>query len=566
MTDIGAFLRALPLLVAAPASAQPTIAALDPAEVARRGADLPIVEYEAETAVTNGILIGPDRRFGALAAEASGRRAVRLAGRGQYVAFRLDRAANALTLRYAIPDSAEGGGIDASIGVEVAGQRIGTLALTSRYGWFYGRYPFTNRPADGGGHHFFDHARLLLGRTLPAGTTVRLALGKADRVPWVAVDLVDFELAPPPLARPAGSISLADFPCAQDCTDAFRRAVTQAAASGRTLWIPPGRYHVRGHVTLDRVTIQGAGLWHSELRGEGLGLYGREKPAGQAITLHDFALIGEVTERRDEVPLSGIGGAMGGGTVIERLWLQHHKVGVWLDGPMDGIRLSQLRILDMTADGLNFHRGVRNALIEHSLIRGTGDDGLAAWSGSGEANRDVTFRNNTVIAPVLANGIAVYGGSDIRIERNLVADSLTQGGGIHLGNRFKAVPLGGRIAISDNVIARSGSFDPNWRHGVGALWFYALDAPIDAAIEVTGLDVIDSSEEAVLFTGSSVSGVTLRNLRVRGSAGPVMTLRSAGAARVENVGTKDAPLVVACNPAFRLAWAVPRETGPCGAR
>jgi hypothetical protein len=30
--------------------------------------------------------------------------------------------------------------------------------VTSRYCCYYGRYPFTNHPADGNGHHFFDHA------------------------------------------------------------------------------------------------------------------------------------------------------------------------------------------------------------------------------------------------------------------------------------------------------------------------------------------------------------------------------------------------------------------------
>ncbi|UYY59314.1 glycosyl hydrolase family 28-related protein [Sphingomonas sp. S2-65] len=537
---------------------------------------MPFVEYEAENAETNGARIGPDRRFGTLAAEASGRQAVRLEGLGKHVTFTLGRPANALTLRYAIPDGADGKGLDATIGVYVAGERIAELPLTSRYGWYYGRYPFSNDPAQGGGHHFFDHARLRLPRTLPRGTRVQLRLAEQDRAPWVAVDLADFERVGPPLPKPAGALSLLRFGVdaegRRDSGAEFRRAVAATKAAGRTLWIPPGTYRIDGQVAVDRVTIAGAGMWHSVLRGEGLGFYGSEAPhPSQAVVLRDFAVLGEVTERKDTLALSGIGGAMGGGSRIERLWLQHHKVGLWFDGPMEGIRASGLRIFDMTADGLNFHRGVSDAVMENSFVRGTGDDGLAAWS-SKEANRNIVFRNNTVIAPVLANGIAIYGGRDMQVRGNVVADTITQGGGLHLGNRFKAVPLAGRFDITDNLLLRAGSFDPNWLHGVGALWFYALDAPIGAAIDVSRLDIVESSEEALMFTGSSVSGVTLRGIHVVAPGTHVAVLRSAGKAALSDIDVQGltASAILACHSGFRLALGA-RVTGfgdpavaPCG--
>lgn len=557
------FLYAI-LALASPTPA--TIAAVDPAIVKGRGASVPFVEHEAENGVTDGIVLGPDRRFGTVAAEASGRRAVRLA-EGNRLAFTLGSAASALTLRYAVPDGAHG-----TIGVYADGERIAGLPLTSRYTWFYGRYPFTNNRADGDGHHVFDHVRIRLDQVIRAGAVVTLKLDSDSGLPWVVIDLADFELPDPPRPRPKGSLSLLEFGAdpsgGRESGEAFRRAVAAARKARKPLWIPPGTFHVRGHLEVDRVTIEGAGMWHSVLSGEGLGFYGKAAPGGsRAVTLRDFAIIGDVTDRDDRLQLSAIGGAMGGGSVIERLWLQHHKVGLWFDGPMDGIRVSGLRIFDMTADGLNFHRGVRNAVIEDSFIRGTGDDGLAAWSG-GEANRDISFHRNTVIAPVLANGIAIYGGRGVRIERNLVADTLTQGGGIHLGNRFKAVPLAGRIDVADNVLIRAGSFDPNWRYGVGALWLYALDAPIQADIRVSGLDIIDSSEEAVMFTGSSVSHVVLQGVVVVDPGSHVVALRSAGAAAFSNLRVEGlkAPAILSCNSRFRLRSALGTQAHACGPR
>jgi len=85
------------------------------------GANVPFMEYQAEDASTNGNVIGPDWAYGTLPAEAVGRRAVKLDARGQYVEFRLTQAANAVNVRYSIPDSSDGTGLDATLGVYVNG-------------------------------------------------------------------------------------------------------------------------------------------------------------------------------------------------------------------------------------------------------------------------------------------------------------------------------------------------------------------------------------------------------------------------------------------------------------
>ena len=91
---------------AEPPRATPVVtrAALNPALVAGRGADVAFLEQEAENAHTNGTVIGPDRTAYTLPAEASGRAAVRLTP-GQYVEFTLPHKANAITVRYSIPDA-----------------------------------------------------------------------------------------------------------------------------------------------------------------------------------------------------------------------------------------------------------------------------------------------------------------------------------------------------------------------------------------------------------------------------------------------------------------------------
>ncbi len=172
-----------------------TRAGLAPSLVAGRGAAVGFAEQEAENAVTNGTVIGPDRTAYTLPAEASGRSAVKLAP-GQYVEFTLPSAANAITVRYSVPDAPGGGGITAPLDVSVHGAKR-TMTLTSQYAWLYNQYPFSNDPGAGLLHpdwwitecscvpadttppptitkpfrpnHFYDEQRLFLGRTYRAG-------------------------------------------------------------------------------------------------------------------------------------------------------------------------------------------------------------------------------------------------------------------------------------------------------------------------------------------------------------------------------------------------------------
>ena len=135
-----------------------------------------------------------------------------------------------------------------------------------------------------------------------------------------------------------------------------------------------------------------------------------------------------------------------------------------------------MRLRNFNADAINFHRGVTNSRVTNSDVRNAGDDGLAMWS-EHDANVEQLVRpQHGRSYPILANGIAIYGGRDNIVSDNRVIDSgLSQGGGIHVGQRFASTPLG-RTDVLRNTIIRSGNLDPNWQFGVGALWFDARDA------------------------------------------------------------------------------------------
>ena len=474
------------------------------------GARTPFVEYQAERARTNGTAVGPDWAYGTLAAEAVNRKAVRLQGTGRYVQFTLAKAANAVDVRLSVPDSADGAGIDSTLGVVVGGKRISTLDVTSRYSWYYGVYPWSNDPADGGRRQLYDDSRVMFGKTLPAGTKVRLQVGAADNAPWYVVDEADFENVAAPAHEPAGAVSIADFgadPTGKaDSSDAIQRAIDSASGTGKTVWIPQGTFTVTRHLIVDKVTVTGAGPWYSVLHGKGVGVYGKYNPTPSSnVHLSSFAIFGEVQERNDSDQVNGIGGALGDSTV-DNVWIQHTKVGGWFDGPFTNLKITRVRILDQTADGVNFHDGITKSSVTDSFIRNTGDDGLAMWSDQ-NPDTDDTFARNTVRSPILANTVGIYGGSDNTVAHNLLTDTVTQGGGVQVANRFGSVPLAGTTTVDSNVLDRTGTLDLFSHIGNGALLFWAADSAMTGTINVTRNLIHNSAYEAIQFLGDPITNV-----------------------------------------------------------
>jgi len=523
--------------IAAAAGAAPAAAASS--ATGGSGATLPYVEVQAESSATNGTVIGPSYTQGQLADEASGRKAVTLQGSGKYVTFTTPVATNSIDLRYSIPDSSDGSVYTAPLSLYINGAKQSDLTLTNAYSWYYGSYPFTNTPGSGNPHHFYDEVHRLFTTTYPAGTTFKFQIDSEDTASSYTLDLADFENVGAALTQPSGSVSVtsegADPTGAADSTNAFNAAIA-AAGSGGTVWIPTGTYNVPGHIIVNNVTIAGAGMWYSTVTGSAPGFYGNSAPNPSTnVHLQNFAIFGNVQQRDDSAQVNGIGGAMSNSTV-SNIWIDHEKVGAWMDGPMTNLTFSGMRIRDTTADGINFHGGVTHSTVTNSDIRNTGDDGLATWADSGiGADAYDTFSNNTVSDQQLANGIAIYGGNNNTVSGNLVQDTgITQGGGIQVGQRFSSTPVG-LTTIQNNTLIRDGSLDPNWQFGVGALWFDGSQGAVTGPINVTNALIEQSPFEAIQWVEGTVSGVSLNNVSIIGTGTFALQEQTGGSATFQNV-------------------------------
>ena len=503
------------------------------------GADIPWKTYHAEDMKTTGTVIGP--RYGPylIEMESSKQQYVKLAAAGEYVEFTAQSPANAMVVRYCLPDSEDGKGIDSTFNLYLNGELLRRVPVTSKYTWRYGNYPFSNDPRDGGPRNFYDEVRLK-NLALAKGDVIRLQEPEGD-APYLIVDLVDLENIAPPLLQPANSLSVSAFGADGkgqiDDTEALRKCIAEAAKQGKTAWIPAGDYKLTGDITLpSNVTVQGAGMWHTTFVGdEELYVHPdrrlRFKLAGNNSHLADFALLGKVKKRNDDEQNDGIFGAHGTNCTVSRLWVEHTKVGMWFY-VCNNIVIEGCRIRNTLADGVNFCVDVRNSVVQNCTTRNTGDDCFAMWpTASDQSFKQETplpgnnvFRRCTGQSPFLANGGAIYGGANNRIEDCLFTD-IASGCGILISSTFPTSDeslkidnnFSGITSVRNCDLIRCGGLDQsNWR----AAFQLCVDRRSISGLRINNILIRDSISDgfSVVSPGRkgqvTLSDVLLENITI----------------------------------------------------
>jgi len=517
---------------------------------AMAGADVPWTTYEAEDMKTTGTVMGPKYEPFHVETESSGQRCIQLNNVGDYVEFTATVSANGLVLRYSLPDSVAGGGLNSTISLYQNGKLVKMIPLTSHYSWVYGDYPFNNFPTNGRPRNLYNEARVK-DLKISKGDVLRLQKAREDPANCI-VDLVDLEKIPSPLKAPKNSISLNDFGAAgtgeTDDTMALRHCIIAAREQKKTVWIPSGTYKLTGDIICESgVTIQGAGMWHTIFVGDE-NLYNqadkrvRFKLKGSDIHLADFAIIGKLTYRNDDEPNDGIHGAGCDHCTVARIWVEHTKVGMWFYNGAN-VLVEGCRMRNTLADGINLCVGCRNFLIENCSTRGTGDDCFAIWptvSDQGYTEQapepgSNVIRHCTGQVPFLANGGAIYGGKSNRIEDCLFQD-IAPGCGILLSTTFPTSDtalkrdnnFSGTTVVRNCEVVRSGGYDMGW--GWRAAVQLCLDRRSISGLDISNLTIKDSLSDGfgVVAPGSMHQEGTLERVQVENMVIPNCSIATSG--------------------------------------
>lgn len=158
----------------------------------------------------------------------------------------------------------------------------------------------------------------------------------------------------------------------------------------------------------------------------------------------------------------------------------------------------------------------------------------------------------------------------------------------------------GTTTLSRNALRRCGCLDMNWKFGVGAMWFYALDKArahsiaqprrspramlldmrcdgqaMGGAIAVSDTTIDDSPYEALQTIGSTVDGLSFANVSVTNAGTFVLQLQAGGSGSFTDVkasGVGFAPIYT-CGTKFAItagagdaSWLTPcTDTADCAA-
>lgn len=468
-------------------------------DASQYGAKLGYTTYEAEQGeLKNGIVKNAPSSEAehATAREASGQAYVDLPTNAS-VSFIAQADANAVTVRYTVPDGESG-----KVEVKVNNTVIGTLDLSSKSNWQY-LDNYTYHPNDDIKVHdtpaadrlarfqFDEVSQLFKDAHINKGDTATIT--NLDSTP-VGIDLVDLEKAPDAIRQPENSVSITDFGAvANDGSDdyqAFMAAIESAKASKKSVYIPEGQFDFSRPISLyvpDGIKITGAGQWHTKLhflnteaakyddKGYASGGGGITfEPGSKDIDLGNLSMDSNLNSRHDEkANYKGISGTLGTGSSIHDIKIEHFEAGVWIgdyskNKPLnytDGLTIFNATIRNNFADGVNFAQGTSNSTVINSNIRGNGDDGLATWSSHHEnTNAHVAennrFLNNTVELGWRAAGIGIFGGKGHEVANNLIKDNANWGG-VRLNTVFKNShnfdfnDTG--ISVHDNLLVNNGT-------------------------------------------------------------------------------------------------------------
>lgn len=524
------------------------------------GAALPYAAYEAEAADTNAEVLEKATAYReSVQSEASGRQAVKLNDTGDYVEFMLAKPANTMVLRYNMPDSADGAGINASLSMYIDDEEAADLELTSKYAWVYGGYPYNNNPSNGQPHRYFDEMRTVFGETLPAGTTIRLQKDTGDTADNYIIDFIECELVGDPIEQPENSLSVTDFGAvANDGEDdyaAFVECIAAAEEENKDVWIPAGIFNLEEEKALEvnAVTIRGAGMWHTNLEGAGVSFHYKA-----TCKFYDFSMTGVSAVRDDSGDLAGFEGVGRATNVtIQNIWMEHIKVGVW-SANTENLVIQGCRIRNTYADGINLCSGTNNATVRNNSVRNTGDDCIAIWPWLADCSGNA-ITHNTIQVPTLANGVAIYGGSGNVADNNYVRDIINNGAGICVGSEFETKQgFAGTITVKDNLLERCGSKQTDENYPIGAIWLWAAyNGPMNANYDVFNNNMKDCSQEGILLEcGNVLTGVNLQNNEIDGATDGIYIYgKEKGSGKVENLKAKNLTgvLIHSDNPNFVLA-------------
>lgn len=519
----------------------------DTDDVDRGYTDRPYLRYEAEDGFCNAsanVIYNKVETYdqGNLAVEASNLQAALLPGNGDWIEWTLDKKADALTIRFSLPDSADGKGTRQTVAIYDGDTRLCDVELDSYWAWQYILKTYDNEkvpnntPADNRYPRMrFDEVNLLLPSPVEAGHRLRI-VRESDAADPMTIDFVETEYAGPALTF-------------ADITDADKVEFTGDGSTlqsfinsnqGKTIFIPAGRYTVPSGIEIkgDGTRLIGAGMWHTTIyfsaSSDNKRTYNRRgitcnrnNCAVENLSLNTINNKRYFEENSAYQVGKGFMGSWGTNSTIRNVRVDHFECGAWIadysGNSTNGLTVSHCRFRNNYADGINLCSGVGNTTVSHCSFRNNGDDDQASWS-TGNWSHDNLFDHNTAENNWRASSLGFFGGRNNHATNIAIFDAMEAGARITADFSGTGFSTDGEILFENISIYRSGTLAGACGYR-GDFWGNAASALRISAgyhydvnnVRLHNIDLYSCRNEGVRVTSSNskrVNNLTMDEIHV----------------------------------------------------
>jgi hypothetical protein len=180
------------------------------------------------------------------------------------------------------------------------------------------------------------------------------------------------------------------------------------------------------------------------------------------------------------------------------------------------VTVSNARIRNTFADGVNLTNGSQDNLVTNSESRATGDDSFALFAATDHNSADLknnTFQNLTSILTWRAASLAVYGGYANTFQNIYIADTLVYSGitisSLDFGYPFTGFGASPQTVFRNISIVRAGGHF--WGAQVfPAIWVFSA-SKVFQGIRVNNVDIVDPTYSGIMFQTNYTPGGPAQN-------------------------------------------------------
>ena len=450
----------------------------------------PYLRYEAEPdkCSTNATFLLPTDTYSQepVQAEASNNICVTLTSKNDKIEWIADKDADAMSIRFSLPDGNDGKGVQSTIALYINGSKISDINIDSFWAWQYiptgsstSKHP-DNVP---GGNKFarmrFDEVYVKLPSAIKAGDTFTIVKDNDDSYPCT-IDFVELERLPEATAFESLSEPKVKYEGDGSTLQTFINA-----NPGKTIFIPEGYYTIprRLMINSDNTKIIGAGMWRTTLyfsadasnrstySNRGIESYANSIVL-QGFTMNSAANMRYLNNSESMGIGKGLQGSFGRNSIVRDIRIDHFECGAWIGDyggvASDGLLIENCRFRNNYADGVNLCSGTINAKVTNCSFRNNGDDDMASWS-TGHFTANNEFSYCTAEHNWRASSLGFFGGRGNKAHHIAITDGLENGARVTADFEGTGFAANAWIEMTDIYISRCGT--PAGSQGVtGDLW------------------------------------------------------------------------------------------------